>query len=458
MMSAFGYLLLAGLALSAVICYKRPSFALVLVLVFYTYKQLLQSYLPIFAFNSPWFNYLVAVCVGVAVVSSLAQRGLALVGFWNKFYALLLFLYAYAIFGILYSPSGEWALDRWRDGAPYWLMQVVLLPLAVPDLASLRKTFTPFLIVGLLGIVLFFTNPYSLFYGARMTLDIGKIIGIPDYRGNPLATAQMGGMLAIVAALMLPTRVAWFMHLLRISGVFLGLGIAVVAGSRAQVLLAIMVIVFFWPMARRVRDVKQFLLSAAGLTVLLGIMVFALQLFLTQSSEQAKRWTMDEQTGQLFIRSMQAWRLLEAWLEEPAKWVFGLGTNAYSYIDGSPHSYAHNLLVEMLGELGLVGLTITLVLLWWAYALSRELWSVYREDPAGRATATALLALGAYLTALSMKQGTFLSIPEPWFILVLVAKYTYVERHALAHQIGLVEVAADDPAADEYAGTEQPSV
>ncbi len=460
MLAVFGYLVLAALAASMVLCYQRPVFAFALVLILYPLKQLQMSYMPIFAQNSAWFNFIIFAGVCVAVVSSFSRTRGALLGYWNRYIALLLLMYVIALFSITFSPSQEYALERARDGAPYWVMQILLLPLVFTEVRDIQKFFLPFVIAGSGVIVLFLTNPQTNFYAGRLTLQIGYFQGVADYRGSPLATAQMGGQLAIVAALMLPTRATWFAHLARLVGVFLGLGIAVAAGSRGQLILALFVLALFWPVARAVRNIKAFVLNVVGFGVFAGIAMVTVRFFLAQDRHQGERWNLQAQIDTIGDRAWQAWRLIDAWLDEPLKWPFGLGTNAYSYISSEPHSYAHNLFIEMLGEHGIVGLTITIILLVMIFRASRDLWLRHREEPADRAGVAVMLALSTYLVLLSMKQGTFVGAPDTWYTAAIICKLMARERiidawHASQHQsMDVPLVTYDDEPVPESASSE----
>lgn len=432
MLSALGYLVLVGMAVCWLICYRRPGFALGMVLVLYTAKQLQMSYMNVFLEHSAWFNYLVFFGVCLAVLSAMTRHRTMWTGAWNRVLAMSLFLYVFAIFAIIYSPSREFAMDRARDGAPYWLMEAVLLPLVFVELRDVQKFCMPFLIIACVVVALFLTNPHTTFYAGRLTLQMGYFRGVTDYRGNPLATAQLGGYLAIVAALMLPLRAGWFGQIMRLAGVFLGLGIAISAGSRGQLILAVLVIVLCWPLARSVRNPKQFFLTAFGFAIFAGVALVALKFFITQNVEQDARWNPQRQLETIGHRAWEAWRLIDAWLGEPLKWPFGLGTNAYSFISGEPHSYAHNLFIEMLGELGLVGFVCFSILVVWIIRDGRTFWKTHRNDPASRATATVLIALGSYNLLLSMKQGTYVGPPDALFVALIISRFVARDRVFMA--------------------------
>lgn len=428
MMTGLGYLVLVAIVAGWAMCYRHPAFALAFVLILYPLKQLQMSYMGIFMAHSSWFNYLIFFGVCLAVLSSISRNPMSWKGYWNPLYGLLMFLYFFALLAVSYSPSSEYALERVRDGAPYWIMQVLLLPLAFVEVRDIERFCAPFVVCASIIILLFMSNPYTNYASGRLTLQIGFTGGSLDYRGNPLATAQMGGQLAIVAALMLPRRVGAMMQLVRLAGIFLGLGIAVAAGSRGQLLMALLVIGMFWPLARTVRNVKQFFINAAGLCILALTSFVALRFFISQDAGQGQRWSIAEQFRTLGTRAANAWRLIEAWLQEPMKWPFGLGTNAYSFISGEPHSYAHNIVIEMLGELGFLGLACIITLFILIYRYSQSLFAMNSAERVDRASTAVLLGLSTYGVLLAMKQGTFVGAPDSWFLAVVAAKLVAAQR------------------------------
>lgn len=436
MNAALGYLVLVAMAAGMLVSYTRPWFCFVAVLCLYPLKQLQMTYMPVFAANSSYFNFLVAAWVGAGVLGNLIRSRDVFTGYMNKSMALLLVLYGYVLLCVLWSAAPENAMARIRDGAAYWVMQVLLFPLCFNNLNDFRKTFAPTIVVGAVVCFLFFINPNASYFAGRLTL---RILGAgEEMRGNPLATAQLGGQIAIIAVLMLPQRATWLMHAIRLGAIFTGLGLAVAAGSRGQLALALLSMVLFYPMARKVKDLKTFFATAVGVGVFGALAFFTLSLFLKQDVEQATRWNLAEWGTQAEERSADAFRLVVQYWESPGHWLLGLGTNSFSAIRGESLSYAHNVLVEVLCENGIVGLVMYLTITWWVFKDHRDLWRAYAEDPVGRATVACLAAQGLYLTLLSYKQGTFVGLPEPYYLWVLASRFMYRERvaeRALAAEI-----------------------
>jgi hypothetical protein len=427
MTQVLGYLVLATMAVWLVVAMYRPYQVFPLVILMYPVKQLMGSYLPLFLRVSPLFNVIVFAIVAAAVLSRL-KRGRAFAGLGNPFTYVTLLLYGYATFAILWSPGN--GVDRWLDGYAYWIMQVCMMPLVVGTLEELRRTIVPLLIAGSITAVLFFTNPQSTWYSGRLTIYMGGRGTKMEARGNALTVGQMGGQLAIAAAMMLPVRAGLLAAPLRITAIILGLGLSATGGARAQSVLAVLTIVLFYPVSRRVKSLNQFFLAAGGLVTLAAVMYAGFALFLNQSSAQAARWDLASWWDIVAGRAEEAMVIVRAYGARPQNWLQGLGTNAFSYYStaGVSMNYAHNAPVEMLCELGLIGLALYVLGCVLAFRAGRQLFRLHSEDPLARSTVAVLLALCFYAYALSNKQYTFVAVPEPWWFWMIMVKLASAER------------------------------
>lgn len=426
-----GYLILAMVGLGLIGVIFRPQFALVLVVSLYPLKQLIGSYLPVFVQNSAAFNVMVFAAVLLAVLSRIAKRQRPTAGLLNWLTAITVFLYLYATLAIAWSPGN--GAHRWMDGYAYWAMNVVLLPLTLITIEDFRKSLVPLLLVGVIVAVLFYTNPNASWYSGRFTIYIAGRNTVSEIRGNPLAVGQMGGVVAVAAALMLPVRGGPVVNLLRIAAILTGLGLALTSGSRAQAVLAVLAIVLFYPMARRIKNVRQFFLTAGGLAAVMGVIAVGLRLFLGQTREQTQRWDVANWSQTISDRIGDAMLLIREYANSPQAWLQGLGTNAFSAVSGWPISYAHNAPVEMLCELGLIGLTLYCLAMYLAFRAGRRLFRANADDTWNRATVATLLGLCFYSFTLSLKQYTFVAMPEPWWLLVILAKLATHDQELHRH-------------------------
>jgi hypothetical protein len=431
-----GYFILALVGLGLVGVIFRPHWAFVLAVLLYPLKQVIGGYLPIFMKVSPLFNFIVFAAVVLAVLARLARRERPTSGAYNALAVVTFALYAWATLAILWTPGNGMA--RWIDGYPYWIMNVMLLPLALMTVEDFRKTLVPLLVAGTVTALLFYINPNTSWYAGRLTIYMAGRGTMSEIRGNPLAVGQMGGMVAIAAALMLPVRAGMLMNILRIAAMLAGLGLALTSGSRAQAVFAVGTIVLFYPVSRRMKNSRQFLITAGGLMMVMGMIYLALALFLGRTEEQSKRWDVMSWGETIVERVDVALQIVYVYLDSPQNWIQGLGTNAFSALAGNADpkamDYAHNAPVEMLSELGLVGFSLYILACVLALRICLRFFRANAEEPARRATVAVLLAVSFFSFGLSLKQYTFVAMPEPWWLWILIAKlWTHENRLAMAY-------------------------
>jgi O-antigen ligase len=163
-----------------------------------------------------------------------------------------------------------------------------------------------------------------------------------------------------------------------------------------------------------------------GLGILLLGIYITMRLFIGEQNRE--RWDFGQMIRDIALRFDMVWQLLEAWLESPAHWLFGLGTNAYSSIGASVHSdYVHNIAVEVLCEHGLVGGATFGLLLIFTVRAGVQAWRIHRYDPQMRAVVATLMAICAFSMFLGLKQGS-ITFPAPFYWWMVLAKLSSFER------------------------------
>ena len=107
-------------------------------------------------------------------------------------------------------------------------------------------------------VVLLLLSDSTRFINLRLVIDLSASVGFGQ-TGNPLATATLGGTIAILAALYHTGRRSPMLAVVRIAAISLGLSIAFLSGSRGQLLGAILMIIICYPLSRKLANPKQFL-------------------------------------------------------------------------------------------------------------------------------------------------------------------------------------------------------
>lgn len=425
MQLVFGLFFVLMTLMAAGLAINRPHWAFALVMLMFPLKQVLQTYIPQVVLYGWAFSGLIAGVTAVAVAVRLVRERFDLRSFWNPVTGCTYGLFAMVFVGVAYTPSPDTARSLISGNWPYIVMFMVFVPLLLRSVEDFRRTILPTVVMGGmvgLGILL---NPAARFQGGRLVLDIGREFGVGDYVGNPLAVADLGAVITIMAALLVPVRAGAVVNVMRIAGICLGLGIAVASGSRGQVIAAALVGVLLYPMARQVKDVKQFFLTAGGVGVLAGFLLVIFQA-VTSNANIADRWSQDFWASGGEDRVQRSLRSLTAYMESPGSWLQGLGTNAYTaYVPKKPdvaYEYPHNLTIEIVTEYGVIGTVFYVVATILTGLMGWRLWKLYREDKVGRSAVVVLLGLTLAAWLIAHKQGTFIGLCQPFVWYVVLAR------------------------------------
>lgn len=440
-MAAVGILIALCVLVTGLISIRRAPWAAGIIIMVFPLEQLLQSYFPALV-ATPWLINFAMGGMGLAAVAVRFLRGEDVTyGYFNPILILILLIYAYQVVGWTWSPGGAHAMASAKRGFLYVSLNVLILPLLIRDLEDLRSTIRFLLFFGTAVVLLTLFNPRAGFMTGRLRLELGEYGLIT---GNPLATGYGGGVVAIVAALSSFRRNTLIVNALRVGAFMAGMAMAVLSGSRGQAFGAALVVILLYPAARKVRDIKQFFGVSFGLMTL-GLLVYAaFRLFIT--SENEVRYTSGT-TEALSARWYRITSIMEAFLARPESWITGLGPGSFSVVTGL--NYAHNVPVEILTELGLIGIGMfgTMLILLLLYT-KRTIKSV-AEDPVYRATATTLAAICLFDFILSCKQGSIISTVGPMGTLALTGRVMYTHLKSVkAASLEAGELDEHEP--DEY--------
>ncbi len=427
MMQILGILISAMAVCAALVILARPHWGFVLLMVMFPLKQLLQVYVPVVANHPSWVNIAIGVIVLAATLTRFTRREAVGSAYLNRVTILVLILYALWLIGILYSPSREVFADRiWTD-LTYQGLLLVFMPLLVLDIYEFRRALFGMMLVGAVICVLIMVNPRSEYYSGRLILHFGDLSSGKD-TGNALATAGLGAMTALVAALFRPASGTFFVTVLRVGAFIAGMGMAIGSGSRGQVLAAGVVGVIFYPLSRKLANPKQFVVVAAGFMFLVGGIMAVFKLFISHANQD--RWDPLGMLRDSLGRLEMVQNLLNQYLASPGHWLFGLGTGAYNVISTErriDRDYVHNVAAEVLCEHGLVGFALFIIMMIMLVKMARQLFARFRDDPVMRPTVALLCAISLYALLEALKQGA-MHYPAPFYWWIILAKLAQHEE------------------------------
>jgi len=429
----------------------RPQYAVVLVLTMFPLEQLLQSYFPFLLYNPKAFNIAVLAVTGIALLSRVSRAEPMAMGYRNIVVVTVWLLYGLTWLSVLYTPASGNAMTSLLEGLPYYFFMLLILPLLIYDTESYRRILFGLMIAGAAICVLIYLNPSASFYGGRLMIEFDPFAA--ERRGNPLAVADLGGVISLVAILYRSHRAGLAVFGMRVAIVLIGLGLAVATGSRGQVLVAVGAALIFFPVSRGVANARQMVVVVGGLLVMVVAIRLVFSTFITFENEE--RWGVDAMSDGMTERIDMARALLSWWLSTPVAWPMGLGVNAYTAMDPM-NPYVHNLLVEVLCEEGLVGISLLGIAMWFTFDAGRKLLAMKRSDPEQRAAVATLAALCVYSFLLGLKQGSFIGGPGVFLGWILLTKIhrteqmiadqeaASAEEESLAHQESLTEAELEE--------------
>ena len=438
MSTLFGYLILAAVGVLVVGAISRPTWALALLLIQYPLEQLLQSYIVFFVQRNEIFNVLVGVLAIVSLSLKVLRQPGSLQASVNTASMLCLLYYALASASVLWSPTQQDALDILRPGLSYLFIFVVLGPLLLSRMEEVREFLVVTLILSSIVALLVLTNPNGDFVRGRFALRLG---GIGLKESNPLAMSDLGAFLLLAAATLNLSKRSTVLLLFRIGGGIVGTGLLIAASSRGQVVAAGLVAAIFYPVSVQVKNLGQFFLRLTLLGALAGMLLLGARLFQKQAQGTEKRWDAAELSAASEVRVENMRVLLAEWGRRPSAWPLGLGTGGFAAFEKTSHEpYVHNMIVESLGEFGLIGFGIFMAILATTWRSAANLLRMCWRDPDARAIAATLVAMNAFQFLVSNKQGSVWVSTQMWTGFLLMVR---VQR-ILSSEGGLPEPEPDE--------------
>lgn len=435
-LNALALLVFGGMSLLAI--FKR-HWTLVLLFCFFGYEQLLSTSMGLLA-SKPWLiNVSVALISATAVGMAMSAGKRPFRGALNPNSVLVFALIAFSYLGMFYGNTQEAGAHFVKTGFPYMILLLGVLPCLITGTDVINKMSVPYLLAGCALVVMVLVSPRAEFTGSRLFLDMSYTKGAGT-KGNPLAIAEIGGIMVIVGSLMRQTKRSLIIAALRIGGIILGTTICFFSASRGQLIFSIMVAVMFFPVAYQIRNAKQFFIRAGMLGSMAAVMLFVAKKFLF-SSEAGERFSGESLTDGVDSRMYFAKTLLGEYFANPGQYLQGMGIGSFNlYVEagsGEGFSYPHNLFVEILADHGLIGFGLLLFIILVSGIHTFKLLRMVHSGLIERHAVAIVLALSGYVTLISMKQGSYLMLPLPFYAYLIVSKL-YLSRVAQLAEEGIL--------------------
>lgn len=403
------------IAIFLYISYKYPPAALGALLCSFAMEQWFQSKDAFFLINGSLINVVIGVLVLASFVFKLIKDG-NLFKSYPVNAVLIILLFIYAGISVMWSPVPEISYQNYFNYLPYLVLSIIVAPFLIKNDSDFYYTALFLIFIGglLAVLILFFTE-----WGYRRIQMASLVV---DARANPLAIANMTGYVLFSAILINFKREVAIWKIARWVLVVVCLGIAVKTGSRGQFMLMILLSLMFLPVSRPINHIKRFIPLVIAIAFISYMSLWALNQYTSDyTDKESARWDADRMEQDLSGRFEAANALIATWYSSPENLLFGLGSSA-SYDPAIFGFYTHIVPLEILGELGLVGFTLFLLILYNTYKI---FWRSFKNSK-GSSTRRGVLATVSAITLfeflLSFKQGSLLGNQLMFCMFLVLAK------------------------------------
>lgn len=400
-------------ALFAIGAWLRPSIAIAALACLFGLKQLGEVSHAWLAVHAIVTNFAVAAVVVLAVVRRVLQRKIA-ESPMPAVYWLVVVFFVYAFVSVAWTPALALtpALNMWGHDIAYIFLLVLVAPWLANTDAELHTAFSwltyagGFLIVALL---------FTARWGDRgLLLSSGGALD----ETNPLAIADVSGVVAIAALFIVPVRLRALAWIGRLS-IAAVCAIAIVrSGSRGQLIAACVSVVLMLPVAYPINRLRSVGAALVALAVVGGAVAWGVASYVHLGDD---RWLRTTASSDMHGRWAMVGALLNAWSQQALTILFGVG-NSGSFSPSIAGFYPHNVPLEILGEEGLVGFAMYMLL------VSCVVLAAFRgvrsagEDFARRGLFAATLGCFLFSFVVSLKQGNAIGSVTFFMFSVLVCR------------------------------------
>jgi O-antigen ligase len=313
-------------------------------------------------------------------------------------------LYLWTIASCVWSPGAELAIDALSGTWPYLILFLIFAPMLIRDLAELATAFRWALVACVAMSLVMLISPEFTQRSGRLGLVIDS--SAQGARSSPLAIGELGGMCIILAALAGGGGRNPGLTILRLAAVGMGTTLAVLSGSRGQLIFAIVAVAIGIPISRPLKNTRNYLLVIGATAVVIPLILYIASIVAESgSADMAKRWGADSSESGSAIRAANVSFLLENFIRSPLNWIQGLGYYAFGATNPYGEPYTHVLFVDMLCEEGFVGAALMIGIL---VNCARSIASLYQktaDQPESRRTLGVLSTIIIYQVLLANKQG-----------------------------------------------------
>jgi hypothetical protein len=244
--------------------------------------------------------------------------------------------------------------------------------------------------------------------------------------GNPLAVAQLAGMVGITAIVADQFSAAKLWRIAKWAILAICLILVVRSGSRGQLISLVFVMALSWTLSRGLMNIRSIVVTGFACVFVGAVLSQALDTYWVYDTYSTdSRWSNLAMKRDVLDRLEQARILLSHWFREPGTVLFGLGNSA-SFDPKIIGFYPHFTSLEILGEEGLIGFALLLVILYCSAHSAIVCLRITQRGSTERACVAMLVSMLTFAFILSCKEGSLLATPDMFMLAIILGK---IELH-----------------------------
>ncbi|MCO8123448.1 O-antigen ligase family protein [Stieleria sp. TO1_6] len=406
------WMILFGLVIAgtALVSLRRPGVAIGLMMVMFGLEQFLQAKSATFVERGNLVN------VGVAFVALVATCRMLLSNLgllkWTHLQTLVILLFGYAFLSSLWTVAPREFEEYFQSQWPYFALYFGLGPILCSESQSIQDAVKSTLVLGIpIMIALAFFCEWTG-RGIKLStpvMDGGKL----RHYTPPLAAASCAAVIAILTLSTLSKQ--WGRRLVGLAVLLLCTYIIIRTQSRGQLVAFCFVSALVYPATHRSVSNRAFL----ELIVIIVILVAAVFAAFVYAGETAgSRWQQNSMDHAMEGRALMVQRLFLTWTKaDPLNWIFGLGASSSFRISSF---YVHNVPVEILCELGLVGAVLFGMFCWRSFSNAVFFVAQIPSNWEYRSCVIGFIGTLVFLLILTLKEGTLYAVPHMFFVGILI--------------------------------------
>lgn len=400
---------------------KKPGIAVGLIIVMFGLEQFLQTQHPFFLSNSKTVNLSVILVAVIAVTLRLSRNAKIRL---DGTQIVCLALFGLSILSQLWTLAPSEFRRYYISATPYFALYLLIGPLISSDKNTIKQGIWTVLNIGIPLLFMFVFLVEWEGRGVRLSAPTVSR-GVSTWYSPPLALSSMAAYVGICAIIIQPKNVP--LKLLHLVAFGLATLIAFKTQSRGQVISMLLAVFICYPLANQTSKLKGLLYTIGAAILIVGVLAVVISAL---DSGSLRRW--DENNVRLSVegRTELSQLLLSSWSNGGISAIFfGLGSASSFATSGF---YVHNLPIEILGELGLVGFSLFLIIYLQVWIKATRILKKLKHYPDTRQEVVAILGLFVSSAIISLKQGSLFSWPHLFFFAILISQMERQVKHLQA--------------------------